>query len=107
MLEEGESPQRTIDWVIRKAKQLPGPGQYEPKTDTRLRYFGAFNMSKPKSELEWCIYRGKAMPGPGSYRVNKGKKIPGGRFNESKAKTSIDWVQYYARGEAGSSVARA
>lgn len=73
--------------------------QYEPKTRTRLRYFGAFNESKPKTELEWHIYRGRSMPGPGSYTLDKGHKIPGGRFNEGHAKTSIEILQHYTRGE--------
>ena len=66
----------------------------------RSRYFGEFNLSKPKTDLEWTIHRGKLVPGPGSYQVRTEgpPKVSGGRFNESRGKSTIEWVEYYAKG---------
>ena len=98
---EAEGPQTTLDWVIHNAKQLPGPGQYNPKTDPRQRYFGSFNQSKAKTMVEWEIYRAKQLPGPGRYTLGAEYKIPGGKFNDSKGKNCIEWVQYYAKSIPG------
>ncbi len=50
--------QGEIDWLIHKAKGLPGPGEYEVGK-RKPGGGGRFNMSNPKSDIEVAAPRVK------------------------------------------------
>ncbi len=61
-----------LEWTIYRAKQLPGPSDYDtPTTDVNGRSAtvskvggGKWNRAASKSGLEWDIYRASQLPGP-------------------------------------------
>jgi len=52
------NPKTPLDWQIKLAKTLPGPGQYYTQSDANAGVSGGkFNPSNSKSDLDWTIYR--------------------------------------------------
>ena len=58
-------PKSDVEWMIYRASQTPGPGQYDPVDKKNAT--GKFSTSKPKSDVEWKIYNASKIPGPGQY----------------------------------------
>ena len=56
-------PKSDVEWMIYRASQTPGPGQYDPVEKKNAT--GKFSTSKPKSDVEWKIYNASKIPGPG------------------------------------------
>ena len=81
-------PKSDVDWKIYRAKQIPGPGEYDSPTDKLSG--GRFSMSSPKSDVEWVMLRASKIPGPGEYE-SKVALPSGGRFSTAKPKTDIEW----------------
>jgi hypothetical protein len=77
-----------------RASQLPGPGEYKPKTIQSSG--GSFSTAKPKSDLEWKIYHAQNLPGPGEYKIPDQKKS-GGSFSTANPKSDLEWKIYYAQ----------
>jgi hypothetical protein len=72
-------PKSDVEWMIYRASQTPGPGQYDPVDKKNAT--GKFSTSKPKSDVEWKIYNASKIPGPGQYDLpdmlaKSGGKIP-------------------------------
>ena len=72
-------PKSDVEWMIYRASQTPGPGQYDPVEKKNAT--GKFSTSKPKSDVEWKIYNASKIPGPGQYDLpdmlaKSGGKIP-------------------------------
>jgi len=81
-------PKSDVDWKIYRAKQIPGPGEYDSPADKLSG--GRFSMSSPKSDVEWVMLRASKIPGPGEYE-SKVSLPSGGRFSTAKPKTDIEW----------------
>jgi hypothetical protein len=79
-----------IEWNIYRAKQLPGPADYDVVKPMDMSG-GRFSLAKPKNEIDLEVYRAKDIPGPGHYnRPDPLDSLSGGRFNMSKAKVSAE-----------------
>jgi Sperm-tail PG-rich repeat len=65
-----------LDIEIRRARELPGPGEYyteDPEVPRKLPG-GKFNTGRSKTQLEWTIYNAKKSPGPGEYSIDQPSK---------------------------------
>ena len=93
-------PKSDVEWAIYRAKQCPGPGQYQFK-DAEPKG-GRFNLSNPKSDLDWLMKTASEMPGPGDYKVGDAPGKPtGGRFSTARPKSNLDWTIFNARQRPG------
>ena len=59
-------PKTETDWIIKRSRETPGPGQYTPKL---VRKTSACKISdaNPKSDVDLVILRSKETPGPSEY----------------------------------------
>ena len=69
-------PKTPLDIEIRRARELPGPGEYytEDAEVPRKLPGGRFNTGRSKTQLEWTIYNAKKSPGPGEYSIDQPSK---------------------------------
>ena len=61
-------PKSDIEWTEYRAKQLPGPGEYQTVMASKGKLGLAprtvtFAAGNPKSDLDWTIYRSRQLPG--------------------------------------------
>mmetsp|Transcript_44354 Transcript_44354/g.75469 ORF Transcript_44354/g.75469 Transcript_44354/m.75469 type:complete len:450 (+) Transcript_44354:41-1390(+) len=85
---------REQDWQVKRAKELPGTGQYDTRTlGDKLSQSarGKFSVAKPKTDVKWMVHRG--LENPGSHiMLPSTLKTSGGAFNQSvKSLAEQDW----------------
>jgi hypothetical protein len=106
-----------VDWSIYRAKQQPGPGQYQVSKGITLPG-GKFNMSNPKSDVDWAILKASQSPSPQDYlvrqsskyldhisvqflrihdfsaniQIDSGYRVGGGKFSTARPKSALDWT---------------
>jgi hypothetical protein len=87
-------PMTKTDWTVKRAKELPGPGQYDTRPlEEKLgnQHRGKFSLAKPKTDVERQVQRGLESPGSHILLPSTLKKS-GGIFNQSaKPLTERDW----------------
>ena len=72
---------------------LPGPGEYESKSDFETNRGFKIGSENPKSEIEWIIHRAKQTPGPGAYIDNMAYKsdTPTVSFSKGNVPSDLEW----------------
>ena len=60
------TPKSDVEWSILRAKELPGPGQYQ-MDESRGANMQAFGNFDPPSGIEVVIARASKLPGPADY----------------------------------------
>jgi hypothetical protein len=82
---QGAKPLTKTDWTVKRAKELPGPGQYDTRPlgeKMGNQHRGKFSLAKPKSDVELQVQRG--LESPGSHILLPSTlKMAGGSFNQS------------------------
>jgi hypothetical protein len=87
-------PKSDVEWMIYRASQTPGPGQYDPAEKKTVT--GKFSTSKPKSDVEWKIYNASKIPGPGQYDLPDMMAKSGGKIPSRCSATSHVCLSCYA-----------
>ena len=93
---KGAKPMTQNDWNLKRAKDIPGPGE-----SIQLQKFGEkvsggrFNTAKVMTELEWALKRAQDLPGPGANVLpSTVTQVSGGKFQKGeKPMTEIDWTK--------------
>ena len=80
------------DWIEKRARKLPAPGDYIVDAGSLSAAGGRFSESRPKSDLEWKIHH--ALKHPSSHIVLPSTlETKGQRFNRSlKPLTELDFL---------------
>ena len=83
-------PKGEFDWVVSRAKQTPGPNQYNVKVNEWGTGGIKISDANPKSEIEWVLYRAKNIPAPNEYGLIKMPGPSGGQFSTAFPLTELD-----------------
>ena len=83
-------PKGEFDWVVARAKQTPGPNQYNVKVNEWGTGGIKISDANPKSEIDWVIYRSKNTPAPNEYGLIKMPGPSGGQFSTAFPLTELD-----------------
>ena len=62
------NPKSEIEWIMYRARQIPGPGEYTPFDPKSAITGGTWGKYTPKSDVEWKMLRASQLPGPGEYK---------------------------------------
>jgi len=93
---QSAKPLTERDWIEKRAKDIPGPGQYQTFKSMDGGP-GRFSTAKPKTDVEWKIYFAKKHPSS-HIMLPSTLDLRGGRFNQSaKPLTERDWVEKRAK----------
>jgi len=100
----------SIDREMKRAEEIPDPGQYEEKNvwgKDHLKRFGKggrISAAVTKSDVEWAIYHGREVPGPGHYGdVQYNRFTNGFQFSTACPKSELDWKLYHTQHVPGPS----
>eukprot|EP00943_MAST-04B_sp_MAST-4B-sp1_P001342 g1342.t1 len=83
-------PKGEFDWVVARAKETPGPNQYNVKVNEWGTGGIKISDANPKSEIEWVIYRSKHIPAPNEYGLIKMPGPSGGQFSTAFPLSDLD-----------------
>ena len=84
-------PKSETDWIIKRSRETPGPGQYSPAYVRKNRAVKISN-ANPKSETDWIILRSSQKPGPGAYSPQNINRSKGLKISDANPKSDLDWV---------------
>ena len=94
-------PKTETDWIIKRSKETPGPGQYTPKM-IRKKSGCKISDANPKSDVELVMLRSRETPGPSAYQsnisTNSGKGL---KISDANPKSDLDWVIYRSKQSPG------
>jgi hypothetical protein len=105
-----------LDWEMLRAKQLPGPGEYNVTREGHVKVCaracvlslstthanvrvtllgggaqgGSWGRSSGKSDVEWTMYRASQMPGPTDYDVRPRSAGFGAKIGDTTPLSDID-----------------
>ena len=82
-------PKGEFDWVVARAKQTPGPNQYNVKVNEWGTGGIKISDANPKSEIDWVIHRSKKTPAPNEYGLIKMPGPSGGQFSTAYPLTEL------------------
>ena len=89
-----------LDWALRRAMKIPGPGHYGDLKPfgTDIPGNGKINDAKPKNYLEQAVYDNKDVPGPAAYNINDNptNRMKGGKLSSAMPKSDVEWKIYFA-----------
>ena len=84
-------PKTETDWIIKRSRETPGPGQYTPKYIRRNRAVKISN-ANPKSDVDLVILRSKETPGPSEYKPRAIGRERGVKMSDANPKSELDWI---------------
>ena len=84
-------PKSETDWIIKRSRETPGPGQYSPAYVRKNRAVKISN-ANPKSETDRIILRSSQKPGPGAYSPQNINRSKGLKISDANPKSDLDWV---------------
>jgi hypothetical protein len=84
-------PKTETDWIIKRSKETPGPGQYSPKYVRKNRAV-MISDANPKSEVDLIMLRSKETPGPSEYQPKAIGRKKGLKISDARPKSELDWI---------------
>ena len=83
-------PKSELDWVIYRAKKLPGPADCKPRPVPlpKEAVLAQLMLNRKLTDSIFC----KKIPGPNAYDRPPLPKQGGGRFNVGNSKSEIEWI---------------
>jgi hypothetical protein len=92
-------PKNDIEWIMYRAAQIPGPGQYTPiDPNQTASNGGTWGKYTPKSDVEWLMYYAEQKPGPGQYKP---------KHASLESKKAVKWGDFEPLGEIDQIMLRA
>ena len=84
-------PKTETDWIMKRSRETPGPGQYTPKYVRKNRAVKISN-ANPKSDVDLIMLRSKETPGPSEYRPRAIGRSKGLKISDANPKSELDWI---------------
>ena len=89
-------PKSDTEWIMKRSRETPGPGQYTPKY-VRRNSSCKISDANPKSDVELVMLRSKETPGPSEYKIKYQDASKGLKISDANPKSDLDWVIYRAK----------
>ena len=94
-------PKTETDWIMKRSRESPGPGQYTPKLVTRNSAC-KISDANPKSDVDLVMIRSRESPGPSEYQKNNSTNTGKGlKISDANPKSDLDWVIHRAKQTPG------
>ena len=90
-------PKTETDWIMKRSRETPGPGQYTPKM-VRKKSGCKISDANPKSDVDLVMLRSRETPGPSEYQKNSSTNSGKGlKISDANPKSDLEWVIYRAK----------